>query len=57
MALAIAHDDHGAEAEAPPALDNFRDAVDLNDAFFELKVVCVDAFLCHNSSEQLRVES
>jgi hypothetical protein len=36
---------------AVAAFDHLGDAVDLNDALFQLKVIRVDAFLCHNSSE------
>src|SRR5215212_7347330 len=51
MALAIAHNYHCAETKASATLDHLGDAVDLNDALFQLKIVRVNAFLCHNSSE------
>ena len=35
----VADDDERAEAEAPPALDDLRDAVDVDDALLELLVV------------------
>src|SRR4026208_725041 len=51
MALAIADHYYGAETKASAAFDHFGDAVDLNDALLQLKVIRVDSFLCHDSSE------
>src|SRR5689334_4662400 len=51
MTFAIANHHHRAETETPATFDHFGDAIDLNDALFQLKIIRVDAFLCHNSSE------
>jgi hypothetical protein len=50
MAFAIANDNHCAEAEAPATLDDLSDAVDLDDTFFELKLIGVNTSACHNTS-------
>ena len=42
VALAVADDDDRAEAEATAALDDLRDAVDLDDALFERQLVRID---------------
>ena len=42
VAGAVADDDDRAEAEPPPALDDLRDTVDLDDALFERQLVGVD---------------
>jgi hypothetical protein len=48
MARAVADDDDRAEAEAAAALDDLRDAVDLDDALLELAtVVRTCSALCH----------
>ena len=48
VARAVTDDDDRAEAEAPAALDDLGDAVDLDDALFERQLVGVDA--CHGGS-------
>src|SRR5690349_2017628 len=55
VALAIADDDDRAEAEAPAALDDLRDAVDLDDALLERELIGVDA--CHGCSSRSEVEA
>src|SRR4029079_1285090 len=44
VTCAVTDDDHRAEAEAPAALDDLRDAVDLDDALFERELVGIDAW-------------
>ena len=45
MPVTVADHDHRAEAEAPAALDDLRDAVDLDDALFERQLGGIDS--CH----------
>src|SRR4029077_6503201 len=58
QSVVIARDDQCAEAEAPSALHDFRDAVDMNDLLFDLEPLRIDplddrAFLeCALSSVQ-----
>ena len=44
VAGAVADDDDRAEAEAPAALDDLRDAVDLDDALLERELVGVNSW-------------
>ena len=43
VAVAVAHDDHRREREAPAALVHLGDAIDLDDALLERELVGVDA--------------
>jgi hypothetical protein len=52
MAFAVAHYNDRAEAKAPATFNDLGDAVNLNDALFKLKAVCINAFLCHMSSNK-----
>ena len=52
---AVTDDDDRAEAEAPAALDDLGDAVDLDDALLERELVWVDA--CHGGSFRSELEA
>src|SRR5690606_38917381 len=55
-AVAVADDHHRAEAEAPAALDDLGDAVDLDDLLFQVELGRIDP--CHAfSSLSLQVEA
>src|SRR6478609_10717623 len=55
VARAVTDDDDRGEAEAAAALDDLRDAVDLDDALLERELVGVDA--CHVSSSRSELEA
>src|SRR6476620_4685772 len=55
VARAVTDDDDRGEAEAAAALDDLRDAVDLDDALLERELVGIDA--CHVSSFRSELEA
>src|SRR3954465_14746748 len=55
MALAITYNYHSAEAKASTTFDHLGDAVDLNDALLQFKVIQVMRFCATIPPKELRV--